>query len=446
MAEPTVSDLVIKLSPSTRGSRWTFSSPHITDSPDLTFDSKWNPGKGIDHSKNLRAALEGFTETIGPSLDHSGGLEKVGQAVVELLNEGTSALVNLFEAWSSAVKRFSTEACSKGKCRGGRAFATIEVQVDGGIDAMPPIEFLPLLLDDAQLDEDEDDRLPTQVKNKATLFKTIARFPGFAGIVRRLLLPRDDVDLQLGLPHGLPHGASLEIVNDDGLLPLKLFHDAGLAGARLEKEFFKANSHCLDVDGQEPWPTDAISDDDFPRELAKSLWKRNHSVTGGTRNPPDEIHHFACHCATESADSLDYTLKLANSSHEFGVTIKQLQSQYGQLNRKDPHEWMPLVFLSACGSAGIKLGRDTSFPDLFLRLRSRGFIGTAAAIPDKFAAGFSQHFYKHLLELKTLGEAIFLARWDMLAHYWNPMGLLYVVYANTDMQATKRAKINLLGA
>src|ERR1051326_9189916 len=67
----------------------------------------------------------------------------------------------------------------------------------------------------------------------------------------------------------------------------------------------------------------------------------------------------------------------------------------------------------------------TSFPALFLRIGSRGVIGTEPRIPDHFAAAFTRHFYNHFLRAYPLGECIYRARWRMLLDQRNPFGILH---------------------
>jgi hypothetical protein len=39
-----------------------------------------------------------------------------------------------------------------------------------------------------------------------------------------------------------------------------------------------------------------------------------------------------------------------------------------------------------------------------------------------------------LIDRKTVGQALHIARWDMLHLHLNPLGLLYNVYGNPDLR------------
>ena len=80
-----------------------------------------------------------------------------------------------------------------------------------------------------------------------------------------------------------------------------------------------------------------------------------------------------------------------------------------------------------------------SFPELFLRIGSRGVIGTETAIPDPAAAAFAREFYTIFLKGFTLGEALFKARMHLLQVRFNPIGVLYSAYANADMRVHEPA-------
>ena len=67
---------------------------------------------------------------------------------------------------------------------------------------------------------------------------------------------------------------------------------------------------------------------------------------------------------------------------------------------------------------------------------SRGVIGTAARVPDYFAAEFSERFYRYLLSGELLGHAMHKTKWDLLTmpDQNNPLGLLYLLYADPNIR------------
>jgi CHAT domain-containing protein len=104
----------------------------------------------------------------------------------------------------------------------------------------------------------------------------------------------------------------------------------------------------------------------------------------------------------------------------------------------------PLVFLNACGSSKVTPEGVSSFPSMFLRIGSRGVIGTETSVPDLAAAEFAREFYTRFFKGFTLGEALFDARMRLLRNRFNPIGALYSAYANADLRV--RAPIRALGA
>ena len=64
-------------------------------------------------------------------------------------------------------------------------------------------------------------------------------------------------------------------------------------------------------------------------------------------------------------------------------------------------------------------------------------VGPETLVPDKTAAEYARHFYRALFGRRTLGEAVVLARRDLLAERGNPLGLLYVLYGDPDVTIDK---------
>jgi hypothetical protein len=60
-------------------------------------------------------------------------------------------------------------------------------------------------------------------------------------------------------------------------------------------------------------------------------------------------------------------------------------------------------------------------------------IGTETLVPDVVAARFAEFFYKKLLTEQPLGTALVLVRRKLLEEFLNPLGLLYVLYADPDL-------------
>lgn len=76
----------------------------------------------------------------------------------------------------------------------------------------------------------------------------------------------------------------------------------------------------------------------------------------------------------------------------------------------------------------------SSFPRWFLQRRHLGVIGTETLVPDAVAPVYAELFYKELLTGASLGEAVVRARQQLLHRFGNPLGLLYVLYADPDIR------------
>jgi CHAT domain-containing protein len=146
-----------------------------------------------------------------------------------------------------------------------------------------------------------------------------------------------------------------------------------------------------------------------------------------------QIQHFACHGSAEHADPARYELTLAGGAKErWPIPLAELDNDFDQRTDGVPRV-RPLVFLNACGSAHIDPVRMYSWPHWFLQNGHRGVIGTETLVPDVVAARFSEWFYEQLLALQPLGAAMVVARRRLLHEFMNPLGLLYVLYADPDL-------------
>lgn len=92
------------------------------------------------------------------------------------------------------------------------------------------------------------------------------------------------------------------------------------------------------------------------------------------------------------------------------------------------------MILNACSSSRTDPLTAASFAQWFVASGHRAFIGTETDVPDGLAARFAGAFYGRLLEARRpLGDAVVWARRDLLRDFRNPLGLLYVVYGDTDL-------------
>jgi hypothetical protein len=281
------------------------------------------------------------------------------------------------------------------------------VELVGSLDFPLPLEFVPLF--------STEELLPsTSLENIA------CRFPVFSTIFFR---SASDISPQ-----------TAEVIDNRMALLVRLFLHADLKGAKQEFDFLKS-ARGATLRG--PWPDRAMPPNDFIRSLADQMQfatAANDTVTG-----TDHIQHFVCHCDTEKAHSRDFTIELAHSAKRWPFSASPARTaSLAELSaiffgRKTSNVG-PLVFLNACGSSKITPEGLLSFPSLFLRIGSRGVIGTETAIPDLAAAEFAREFYTLFFKGLTLGEALFEARMRLLRTRFNPIGALYSAYANADLR------------
>lgn len=294
------------------------------------------------------------------------------------------------------------------------------------IEDLIPIEFLPAFW--------ETPSPPSRpISNMYALERACRGFLGFSTVVKReLLVSRSLNDLRLQNPVRLP---------------IKFFGNSRLQGAMREYSFFQKNDAHIELDG--PWQYGALGEttDVFVRNTTAHLWGHTCYCSGVTRQPPDQIIHFSCHCATTAADSQDHVLELTCGGHQkHTIKIRDLENRMTEIEDTPGFSECgpprPLVFFNACGTSADDPAWVTSFPRLFLnRFRNRGFIGTVTEVPDPVAEAFSRQFYATLLRKLPLGYAMLDAKRSMLLRHRNPMGILYTVYADPDLEVSRQVKV-----
>jgi hypothetical protein len=358
-----------------------------------------------DASNEIRAALESFHIAVGdalhisdwPMLDSAvAEFDKTGNALLFRLlgRKGTLDLYDFLRKRAPSLMAVSSE--------GDGPIPVVELDSAGNYIHF---EVLPLLGAGGR----------PKITSRASLRRAMVRFLGMASIIRRALKP--------------PH-PDLRLRSDDKL-PIKFFRDRSLPGSATEGDFFKRDPR-FDLDG--PWPTGWMSADGFADQLALFLAKPGERFNGTTRDPVDQIHHISCHCYIGEEMSSDNRLDFSNEHGSYSASLRDLQAAYGEIfrtaRRRQPSP--PLVFLNACTSVSVEATKLCSFPSLFLESH-RGVIGTETRIPDEVAAEFSTAFYRFLLDGKTVGESLYLARWHLVKKANNPLGLVYTLYADPNL-------------
>jgi len=219
---------------------------------------------------------------------------------------------------------------------------------------------------------------------------------------------------------------SQELILARGMLPVRLFRDAGMQGAKDEAAFFDS-SDAITLVGT--WPDDGVvhATDD----LAHWCGHANRATD------TDAVQHFACHFIVKDADPGASVLLFRDErATEHRVRIDDLHYALGgtrQVTGIHPPRERPLVFLNACGTSQITTRGVAALPRTFRENGNLGFIGTETKVPDAFAYPFSRSFYEALVhEGDGVGLALHRAR-DRALEAANPLGLLYLFYGNPDL-------------
>ena len=274
-----------------------------------------------------------------------------------------------------------------------------------------------------------------------------ARFLGFSTISHRVLIVGEEKDKDEDEDEEAESTSPVlpDLVLDNvPKLKVRLFQHAGLDGTKDELEFFSGSSWA-ELRG--PWPGELLDPAQFTDGLAGQLWKARVSASEIDEEVSDQIQHFSCHCNTEPDDYQEHSLYLAHKkdswfdrtfsrSSQRRVTIGDLERKFGRFPERHS-ETRPLIFFNACGSSRLTASGVTSFPDIFLEIGNRGFIGSETKVPDRFAAAFAKQFYWNLIRGAPLGEAIYKARWRLLKDIYNPLGILYSAYADPNLKVAK---------
>lgn len=379
-----------------------------------------------DWRQQLTDGLERFLTNIPNDVTVPVVWPAVSEAMHVLHKLGRGLAYQLFQQDVSRVASLLLETVP-GWRRNGMAGARVPlVEIRSRAGNLLPFEFLPLL----------DRSKPPVINSPDALMQCAGRFLGFSAIVyRTLVTPSRDGDTARAVvesPDNLP------------ALRVKLFHHAGLDAAVKERQFFE-RAEWIDLRG--PWPSDLLRPSQAVEELAQHLWFASLKPDGtGT---PDQIHHFACHCNTQSEKSYEYMLDVAdrwnpfqklNVANALGVarnrqiSLGELQEEMGSYPDPRPGKARPLVFLNACGTSHFTSKGAASFPEQLLGMGNCGFIGTESRIQDAFAAAFSKRFYLYLVRGNSVGAALQAAKWSLLKHRYNPLGILYTLFGKPDLQ------------
>jgi CHAT domain len=384
------------------------------------FDKTFNFSRGQleDIHAMIRSDLDEFQRELGRPQQIS--ITKVARLLLKLQKRGRSVMYSLFDDDNDSIHYIVSafnRVCNSWNGPGWRPgdlnppLITVGLTPGCGI----PIEILPLAIWRTPPDDEGD------------LLKLASSFLGFSAIVQREGL-------------GTPVEADALGLTGDPRLPIRLFMTRDLGGPLADEQYFVTNP-LIELD--RTWPgTRGSPQETVCVELADLLWHTSRKQDES--QPAVQICHFACHCDTEDNYSGRYKI-IFKSRMGFTTQVVMLEDLRDELMRLSEIYGIKgrksLLIMNACGSAGLRPGSASSFPKLFLSkdIGFLGFVGTETTISDGFASLFAQSLYNNMLSASRipLGLAMHMARWEMLEKFNNPLGIIYSLYADPEIQVVR---------
>lgn len=220
-----------------------------------------------------------------------------------------------------------------------------------------------------------------------------------------------------------------KVIGSSGKLDIDIYAHAHLGTVEKEIKFFRQdNRNYFDAEVEYPG---AYGKDPAKRLVARLINGRD-----------AHFHHYCCHCCAEGDDSWEHWLEFGKDQAKVKLTMADLHSAFDDAAH-DKGARLKLSntfsFLNACGGGVLIASSRFSFPYLFVKSFGHlGFIGPEYDISEAFASEFARVFYANLLRLGHIGMALFRTRWFFAKKHKNPLGLLYTLYADPDLQLSKR--------
>jgi hypothetical protein len=223
-----------------------------------------------------------------------------------------------------------------------------------------------------------------------------------------------------------PPGYDPATIDNDPKLPMTVFCNPQLTYSQKEIKYLKDAESLINLYG--PWPEEGKL-----AEMAAARYIMNPSI-GFDKQPRDPVVtvlHLACHSSTAA----EQALRLGG---EYGdVSLSNLRAVLMTKEGANARARRPLVFLNACATAVPRVADRSSFTSFLLDQGFRGVLGTLCDISDVVAAHFAVVFYEALLNGRTVGQAMYDARWHLMDKHRNPLGLLYTFYGNVDLKLSR---------
>jgi CHAT domain-containing protein len=89
----------------------------------------------------------------------------------------------------------------------------------------------------------------------------------------------------------------------------------------------------------------------------------------------------------------------------------------------------PLVFLNGCATGDYSPESYVNLIDDFLNAGASGVVGTECPVLENFAEYYATEVFKRLFTGEPMGQAMLAVRRSLLQKNYNPLGLVYSLYA-----------------
>ncbi|WP_239396573.1 CHAT domain-containing protein [Frankia sp. CiP3] len=307
-----------------------------------------------------------------------------------------------------------------------REIPSVQLVADTEAATSFPLELIPIF---------GSGEIPSPV-NAAVLQEVAGRFLGFTAVVHRVQWNTSRN------PEELDNDPNLPVQFVRYLDKPRLLRKSG-SGFKDEVAFFASlrDRGRVSLDG--PWPTSSIPKNKVANALIDSLYYPECALDPSAEpGRLAQVTHFACHCHTGNrTDDADYELELSTEQgHPRSVKLGEMRTGY--IDRADRTQQRHRrtrapVILNACGSSSVDPWTALSFHKWFLANGHRAFVGTQTDIYDDVAAWYVNYLYRFLLGGFTLGEAVVMARRQLLVDKSCPLGVLYIQYGNDQLRVKK---------
>jgi CHAT domain len=102
----------------------------------------------------------------------------------------------------------------------------------------------------------------------------------------------------------------------------------------------------------------------------------------------------------------------------------------------------PLVFLNGCATGDYSPESYVSLIDDFLNAGASGVVGTECPVSETFAEYYATEVFQRLFAGEAMGQAMLAVRRNLLQQYYNPLGLVYSLYAAHEIALARSVTQN----